>query len=224
MIELEAAERCYSMNGQQVLALARIDLQVARGEFVAITGSSGSGKSTLLNILGCLDRLDKGRYMLCGADVGLLSDEQASEIRNRRIGFIFQSFHLLPRLSVIENVLLPRRFARDALPDAEQRARMLLERVGLSERLKHRPAELSGGQMQRVAIARALLLDPDLLLADEPTGNLDSRSAADVLALIKEVHSTGQTVVLVTHDSEIAERAPRQVRLKDGRICDDVRQ
>lgn len=224
MIELEAAERCYSMNGQRVLALARIDLQIARGEFVAITGSSGSGKSTLLNILGCLDRLDKGRYLLSGADVGLLGDEQASAIRNRRIGFIFQSFHLLPRLSVIENVLLPRRFARDALPDTEQRARMLLERVGLSGRLKHRPAELSGGQMQRVAIARALLLDPDLLLADEPTGNLDSRSAADVLALIKEVHSTGQTVVLVTHDNEIAERAPRQVRLKDGRICDDVRQ
>lgn len=223
MIELEAVERCYPMSGQRVLALAGVNLTIERGEFVAITGASGSGKSTLLNVLGCLDRPDAGRYRLSGIDVGSLDDEQASTIRNRRIGFVFQSFHLLPRLNVLENVLLPKRFTREPLPHVEARAHKLLERVGLSDRLHHRPAELSGGQMQRVAVARALLLEPDLLLADEPTGNLDSRSAADVLALIDEVHSTGQTVVIVTHDNEVAARAPRKVRLKDGRVCDDTR-
>lgn len=221
MIELEGVHRSYSMKGQTVHALAGIDLTIERGEFVAVTGASGSGKSTLLNVLGCLDRPDAGRYLLSGEDVALLEDEQASTIRNRRIGFVFQSFHLLPRLSVLENVLLPRRFARPPSEGVEERARMLLVRVGLADRLHHRPAELSGGQMQRAAIARALLLQPALLLADEPTGNLDSRSAADVLSLIAEVHAEGQTVVIVTHDNEIAACASRQVRLKDGRLCDD---
>ncbi len=222
MIELEGVERCYPMKGQTVRALAGVDLRIEEGEFVAITGASGSGKSTLLNVLGCLDRPDAGRYRLSGIDVASLDDEQASAIRNRKIGFVFQSFHLLPRLTVLENVLLPRRFTRESVPGIVERARGLLERVGLGERLQHRPTELSGGQMQRAAIARALVLQPALLLADEPTGNLDSRSAKDVLGLIEEVHAGGQTVVLVTHDNEVAARAPRQIRLKDGKVCDDT--
>jgi putative ABC transport system ATP-binding protein len=223
MIELQGVERCYPMKGQTVRALAGVDLNIKEGEFVAITGASGSGKSTLLNVLGCLDRPDSGQYRLSGINVASLDDEQASEIRNRKIGFVFQSFHLLPRLTVLENVLLPRRFARESIPGIVESARTLLERVGLGERLQHRPTELSGGQMQRAAIARALVLQPALLLADEPTGNLDSRSASDVLALIEEVHAGGQTVVLVTHDNDVAARAPRQIRLKDGKVSDDTR-
>lgn len=223
MIRLEAVERHYAMSGQQVRALAGIDLHIETGEFVAITGPSGSGKSSLLNVLGCLDRPTSGRYFLAGQDVALLDDDQASTIRNRKIGFIFQSFHLLPRLSVLENVLLPRRFLREAIEGLEARARMLLERVGLANRVDHRPNELSGGQMQRAAIARSLLLQPALLLADEPTGNLDSRSAADVLALLEEVHGGGQTIVLVTHDNDVAARATRRIQLRDGKVCDDAR-
>ncbi len=221
MIELQGVQRRYEMNGQSVQALAGVDLRVAAGEFLAITGASGSGKSSLLNILGCLDRPTAGRYLVEGTDVASLDDEAASDIRNRRIGFVFQSFHLLPRLTVLENVMLPLRFHREPPAGVEARARELLDRVGLSDRGRHRPAELSGGQMQRAAIARALLLKPALLLADEPTGNLDSKSAADVLALIEEVHDGGQTVVMVTHDNDIAARAPRRIRLHDGRIEHD---
>jgi putative ABC transport system ATP-binding protein len=221
MIELDAVHRRYEMNGQAVDALAGVDLSIAAGEFVAITGASGSGKSSLLNILGCLDRPTRGRYLIEGRDVAALDDEAASDIRNRRIGFVFQSFHLLPRLSVMENVLLPLRFHRQPPPDSAERARELLARVGLGERSEHRPSELSGGQQQRAAIARALLLRPALLLADEPTGNLDSKSAADVLDLIEEVHGGGQTVVLVTHDRDLAARAPREVRLHDGKVDHD---
>ena len=222
MIRLEAVERHYAISGQTVCALAVIDLHIASGEFAAITGPSGSGKSSLLNVLGCLDRPTKGRYLLADQDVALLDDDQASTIRNRKIGFIFQSFHLLPRLSVLENVLLPRRFLRETIEGLEARARMLLERVGLADRIDHRPNELSGGQMQRAAIARSLLLQPALLLADEPTGNLDSRSAADVLALLEEVHAGGQTIVLVTHDNDVAARATRRIHLRDGKVCDDA--
>ncbi|MGB3873517.1 MAG: ABC transporter ATP-binding protein [Stenotrophomonas sp.] len=209
------------MSGQTVRALADVNLGIDAGEFVAITGQSGSGKSSLLNILGCLDHPTSGHYLVEGRDVATLDDEASSDIRNRRIGFVFQSFHLLPRLTVRENVLLPLRFHRQPPAEAHARADALLERVGLADRRNHRPNELSGGQMQRAAIARALLLRPALLLADEPTGNLDSKSAADVLALIDEVHHDGQTVVLVTHDNDIAARAPRRVRLHDGRIEHD---
>ena len=221
MIELQGVHRRYAMSGQTVHALAGVDLHIGPGEFVALTGPSGSGKSSLLNILGCLDHPSEGRYLIEGSDVARLDDEASSDLRNRRIGFVFQSFHLLPRLTVLENVLLPLRFHRSPPADAKDRAAQLLERVGLADRRNHRPSELSGGQMQRVAIARALLLQPALLLADEPTGNLDSRSAADVMGLIDEVHGSGQTVVLVTHDPDIAAHAPRQIRLRDGRIEHD---
>ena len=224
LIELHGVRRRYAMDGHAVDALAGIDLRIGAGEFIAITGASGSGKSSLLNILGCLDRPTAGRYLIEGRDVAGMDDEAASDMRNRRIGFVFQSFHLLPRLSVLENVLLPLRFHRAPPSDADAHARELLHQVGLQDRMAHRPAELSGGQMQRAAIARALVLRPAILLADEPTGNLDSRSAADVLGLIDDVHASGQTVVMVTHDNDIAARAPRRIRLRDGKVEDDVRQ
>ncbi len=222
MIDLQSITRRYAMDGQTVTALDSIDLHVAKGQFVAITGASGSGKSTLLNVLGCLDRPNSGQYRLDGEDVSALDDEAASVIRNRRIGFVFQSFHLLPRLTVRENVLLPQRFTDTPDPSAAALADELLDRVGLAERKAHRPHQLSGGQMQRAAIARSLIMRPRLLLADEPTGNLDSRSAADVLGLIDELHRDGQTIVLVTHDPDVAARAQRQIRLRDGKVESDV--
>ena len=221
MIELQGVRRSYRTNGAAVHALDGVDVSIGTGEFVAVTGPSGSGKSSLLNILGCLDRPDAGRYLIEGEDVAGFDDEATSDIRNRRIGFVFQSFHLLPRLTVLENVLLPLRFHRDPPDWARDHARELLDRVGLSDRSHHRPNELSGGQVQRAAIARALLLKPALLLADEPTGNLDSKSASDVLGLIDQVHRDGQTVVLVTHDHDVAAHAPRGIRLRDGRIEHD---
>ncbi len=222
MIELDSVTRHYRMSGQTVRALDGIDLAIRAGEYVTLTGPSGSGKSTLLNVLGCLDRPDSGSYRLNGIEVRTLDDTAASRVRNGHIGFVFQSFHLLPRLTVLENVLLPMRFSEHPDPEAPRRAEILLHRVGLGDRMGHRPGELSGGQMQRAAIARALVLKPALLLADEPTGNLDSRSAKDVLALIDEVHQEGQTVVMVTHDNDVAAHAPRQVRLRDGKIEHDT--
>jgi putative ABC transport system ATP-binding protein len=218
---MEAVSRHYRVGGQTVAALDGVGFEVPAGQFTAIVGPSGSGKSTLLNMLGCLDRPDHGHYLLDGVDVSTFDDERASDFRNRRIGFVFQAFHLLPRLSVLENTLLPRRFLRGPDEGLEERAHMLLARMGLERHLAHRPGQLSGGQMQRVAIARALLMKPALLLADEPTGNLDSKSAADVLALLAEVHAEGQTVVMVTHDADVAARAQRQIGLRDGRIEHD---
>ena len=223
-VRLENLCKVYEMGDQKVHALAGVSAGFEKGSFWAIMGSSGSGKSTMLNILGCLDHPTRGRYLIEGRDVASLDDEAGSDIRNRRIGFVFQSFHLLPRLTVLENVLLPLRFHLEPPQDADAHARELLRRVGLEQRMAHRPAELSGGQMQRAAIARALVLRPAILLADEPTGNLDSKSAADVLRLIDDVHADGQTVVLVTHDNDIAARAPRQVKLRDGKVESDALQ
>ena len=220
MIELSDIRKTYRQGGNEIRALDGIDLRVAPGEFVAIMGPSGSGKSTLLNVLGALDRPDAGRYRLADDEISALDDDAASDVRNRRIGFVFQSFHLLPRLTVLENVLLPQRYARHADPDAAGRAVALLERIGLGQRIGHLPGQLSGGQLQRAAIARALLNQPALLLADEPTGNLDSRSAADVLELLRELHAGGQTLVLVTHDPAIAAGAQRTIHLRDGRIAE----
>jgi len=219
MIELNAIRKTYRQGGSDIHALDGIDLHVGSGEFIAIMGPSGSGKSTLLNVLGGLDRPDSGRYRLAQDEISALDDDAASDVRNRRIGFVFQSFHLLPRLTVLENVLLPQRYARTPDPDAPKRARALLERIGLGKRLDHLPGQLSGGQLQRAAIARALLNEPDLLLADEPTGNLDSNSAADVMALLRELHASGQTLVLVTHDPAIAASAQRTIHLRDGRVA-----
>jgi len=220
MIELDNLVKTYRQGGNDIHALNGIQLSVPRGDFLTIMGASGSGKSTLLNILGALDRPSQGRYLLDGQEVSAMDDDAASDVRNRCIGFIFQSFHLLPRLSVLENVLLPQRYTQQPDPEAESRARALLERIGLSHRIDHRPSELSGGQLQRAAIARALLNQPALLLADEPTGNLDSKSAADVISLLKELHANGQTIVLVTHDAQVAAQAQRTIHLKDGRILD----
>nr|WP_315219150.1 ABC transporter ATP-binding protein [uncultured Duganella sp.] len=220
MIELSNIRKTYRQGGNEIHALDGIDLRVAPGEFVAIMGPSGSGKSTLLNVLGALDRPDTGRYRLAQDEISALDDDAASDVRNRRIGFVFQSFHLLPRLTVLENVLLPQRYARHADTGAAERAVALLERIGLGQRVGHLPGQLSGGQLQRAAIARALLNQPALLLADEPTGNLDSRSAADVLELLRELHAGGQTLVLVTHDPAIAAGAQRTIHLRDGRIAE----
>jgi putative ABC transport system ATP-binding protein len=196
--------------------LKGIDLAVAKGEFLAITGASGSGKSTMLNILGCLDRATEGDYILDGENVALLRDNRLSDIRNERIGFIFQSFNLIPQLTVLENVEVPQLYGE--APVDRDRCRELLSRVGLAERLTHRPAELSGGECQRVAIARALVNDPVLLLADEPTGNLDTKTGEEVLAVIEELHAQGRTIVMITHDRAIADRTQRRVHLVDGAI------
>ena len=221
MVELQEVTRLHAVGRQIIHAVAGVSLAIPAGQFAAIVGPSGSGKSTLLNILGCLDRPTSGQYRIEGSDTSKFDDERASDFRNRRIGFVFQSFHLLPRLTVLENVLLPARFLRDPSLDPTPRARTLLERIGLGERLEHRPDQLSGGQMQRVAIARAMLMQPALLLADEPTGNLDTRSANDVLEMIGEVHRAGQTVIMVTHDADVAARAQRQIHLRDGRVEHD---
>jgi putative ABC transport system ATP-binding protein len=223
MIRVEGLTRRYRMGDAEVAALAGVDLRIAAGEFVALMGPSGSGKSTFLNLLGCLDTPSDGQYWLGGEAVAGLDDERLAEVRNRAIGFIFQSFHLLPRLSALDNVLLPLRFAWAEDAQAPARARTLLERLGLGHRIEHRPLELSGGQRQRVAIARALINRPRILLADEPTGNLDSRTTAEILDLLGELHGEGQTIVLVTHEDEVAQCAQRVVRMRDGRIESDVR-
>jgi putative ABC transport system ATP-binding protein len=217
VIEARGLQRRYGGPGG-VLALAGVDLVVEKGQFVALVGTSGSGKSTLLQLLGCLDRPDGGELFIDGLEVGKLGDEAMAKVRNQRIGFVFQSFHLLPRLRADENVALPLRYAR--VPEAKrlERARELLGKVGLADRVHHLPSELSGGQCQRVAIARALAADPPLLLADEPTGNLDTASGHDIMALIRSLHAEGRTIVMVTHDPAIAAVADRRIHMEDGRI------
>jgi putative ABC transport system ATP-binding protein len=219
VLALQAVTKSYGEGDARVQVLHGLDLEVAPGEFVAIMGPSGSGKSTLLNILGCLDRPTGGAYLLDGEDVARFSDDRLSLIRNSRIGFIFQSYNLIAQLTVLENVKVPVLYrARGRGGGGAERAEQLLETVGLSHRLTHRPSQLSGGECQRVAIARALVNDPILILADEPTGNLDSRTGAEVLELLEGLHRQGRTIVLITHDAAVARRAGRTVRLQDGRL------
>ncbi|WP_220483526.1 ABC transporter ATP-binding protein [Microlunatus kandeliicorticis] len=224
IVELDEVGKTYRNGTLEVHALDRVSLQVVEGEYVAIMGPSGSGKSTLMNILGCLDTLSRGRYVLDGEDVADLDEHELAEVRNRRIGFVFQQFNLLPSLSAWRNVELPLCYAGMRPADRRPRAEAALTRVGLGERMDHKPGQLSGGQQQRVAIARALVTDPALILADEPTGNLDSVSTADVLDLLDELHAGGRTIVLITHEQEVADRADRVVHVRDGRVLDDQRE
>ncbi|GGY04976.1 ABC transporter ATP-binding protein [Pseudoduganella dura] len=222
MIRLRGLGKHYRMGDQTVHALQGVDLEIGSNELVAFIGASGSGKSTMMSIIGCLDRPSNGEVWLNGSEVARMSDDELARVRNRDIGFVFQSFHLLPRMTALDNVAQPLVY-RGIAPGARRAmALRALERVGLEARMHHRPNELSGGQRQRVAIARALVGAPALLLADEPTGNLDSATARDILALIREVHAAGQTVVLVTHEPEIAAQCQRVVRLQDGRIVSDT--
>ncbi len=224
LVFAQALKKTYVMGQEQVHALDGVDVEIREGELVAIVGQSGSGKSTLMNLLGCLDTPTSGTYQLAGISVEDLTDEELAEVRNRHIGFVFQSFHLLPRQSALQNVTLPlvyRRSERMTATDRIARATDALTRVGLQTRMHHKPSELSGGQRQRVAIARALVNDPSIVLADEPTGNLDSRTSEeilDVLASLSKQH--GRTVIVVTHDVDVAKRCDRQIQLKDGRIVE----
>jgi putative ABC transport system ATP-binding protein len=222
LIELSGVRKTYDTGHFQVEALRGVDVHIEEGEYVAVIGPSGSGKSTLMHILGCLDVPTSGEYHLAGEDVSQLSEARLAEVRNRRIGFVFQQFNLLPSLKAWRNVELPLMYA--AVPRHERRERALaaLDRVGLADRAEHRPGELSGGQQQRVAVARALVTDPALILADEPTGNLDSTSTRDVLALLDELSSLGRTIVLITHEHDVADRAGRILQVRDGEITPDV--
>ena len=217
MIYAEHLVKSYELGGQTVHALDDVTLHIAEGEMVAIRGPSGSGKSTLMHILGCLDRPDAGRYILAGEDVSTLDDDSLATVRNKRIGFVFQTFNLLPRMSALENVELPVHYAGGH--QARQRALEALDTVGLTNRMHHQPNQMSGGQRQRVAVARALVNDPAILLADEPTGNLDSRTGEEVLELFKQLHARGRTILIVTHDANVARHCPREIYFRDGRIA-----
>lgn len=223
LIQLEAISKRYEMGGDIIHALRHIDLEIERNDYVAFIGSSGSGKSTMMNILGCLDSPTEGRYLLNGRDVASLSENELADVRNREIGFIFQSFNLLPRATALQNVMQPLIYRGMKLSLREKKAREALVRVGLEKRMDHLPNQLSGGQRQRVAIARALVGDPSILLADEPTGNLDSATTADIMALFDALHDEGQTLILVTHEPDIAAHCLRAIRLADGLVVSDTR-
>jgi putative ABC transport system ATP-binding protein len=221
VIHLEELRKSYFIGKQELPVLKGLNLDILKNEFVALMGPSGSGKSTLMNIIGCLDTLSGGRYLLNNKDVGEMSDNELAEIRNQEIGFVFQQFNLLPRLSALENVALPLIYAGISKKERNERAAEMLGKVNLADRAKHKPNELSGGQIQRVAIARALVNNPSIILADEPTGNLDTKTSAEIMLLLSEIHAMGNTVVLVTHEEDIAAYAGRVVRLRDGLIESD---
>jgi putative ABC transport system ATP-binding protein len=219
IIQAHSLVKTYRLGESRVLAIDGIDLQVKEGEIVAISGSSGSGKSTLMHILGCLDRPDSGTYMLAGEDVSKLLPDRLAEIRNRKIGFVFQNFNLLPRLNALDNVELPLLYA--GASEARARAESALRSVGLEDRMHHEPPQLSGGQRQRVAIARAIVTDPAVILADEPTGNIDSKTGEEIMAIFKKLNAKGHTLIIVTHDPDIANHCKRQIYMRDGKIIND---
>ena len=222
-IDLRAVKKLYGSGETEVRALDGVDVLVERGDYVAVMGASGSGKSTLMNIIGCLDVPTRGRYLLDGVDTRRLSERQQSLIRNRKLGFVFQSFNLIARTSALANVELPLAYAGLSVKDRRERAMAALDRVGLADRLSHVPSQLSGGQQQRVAVARAIVTDPVLLLADEPTGALDSHSTEDILDLFDDLNEAGRTVVVITHEDDVARRAARVIRLRDGLVIEDAR-
>ena len=221
MIEVKDLEKTYSNGAVDTHVLNGVSFKIEEGEYVAIMGTSGTGKSTLMNILGCLDKPTGGHYSLNGTGVETLDDDALSHLRNHQIGFVFQQFHLLARASALKNVILPLIYADDYPEDAEERAKKMLSSVGLADRISYRPSELSGGQQQRVAIARALITNPTILLADEPTGNLDRKSGLEVLSIFKRLNQEGHTLIVVTHDEAIAEHANRVIQIKDGRVASD---
>ncbi len=223
VIRLTDIGKSYYIGKQEVPVLTQIDLSIMRGEFVSIMGPSGAGKSTLMNILGCLDRPTRGSYLLDGDEVATLDDSRLAYTRNRKIGFVFQSFNLLPKLSALDNVVLPMIYGNVFKKERRDRAVRMLESVGLGDRIDHMPAEMSGGQRQRVAIARALINDPAIIMADEPTGNLDSKSTKEVMEIFSSLYKEGKTIILVTHEPDVAEYATRHVILSDGHISKDIR-
>ncbi len=221
VIEIHEIVKNYQIGSVIVRALRSVSLDIKRNEYVAIMGPSGSGKSTLMNILGCLDTPTKGQYILNGTDVSKMEDDMLAEIRNKEIGFVFQTFNLLPRYTALENVTLPLIYAGVARHDRDEHAKKVLDLVGLADRMTHKPNELSGGQRQRVAIARAMVNDPSIILADEPTGNLDSKTSADIMGLLDKIHDDGNTVIVVTHEEDIARHAHRIIKLMDGEVSAD---
>ncbi len=221
MIELAGIVKRYIMGEEEILALNGVDIKINKNEYVALVGASGSGKSTLMNLIGCLDTPSEGKYILNGRDTSTLNDNELAKVRNQEIGFVFQSFHLLPRMTVLQNVMQPLVYRGISSDERARRAKIALQKVGLGDRLTHLPNQLSGGQRQRVAVARALVGEPSILLADEPTGNLDSKTSTEIMALFDALHVAGQTVVLVTHEPDIAAHCHRTIRFSDGRVVQD---
>ncbi|MDP2174592.1 MAG: ABC transporter ATP-binding protein [Bacteroidota bacterium] len=221
LIDIKGVQKIYKLGTELIYALKHIDLYIDKGEYVALMGPSGSGKSTLMNVIGCLDSVSNGTYILNGQDVSKMTEADLANVRNKEIGFVFQTFNLLPRMDALENVALPLIYAGVSKKERLQIAEQILEKVGLKDRIHHKPNELSGGQRQRVAIARSLVNNPSILLADEPTGNLDSKTSVEIMELFQQIHESGNTVILVTHEEDIAQYAKRVVRLRDGVVETD---